>query len=411
MGIPRAVIGAGYGDEGKGLITDYLCVKHGADIVVRFNGGAQAGHTVQTPAGERHVFSHFGSGTYAGAATYLSSFFVINPMVFFKEAELLYTPLRRTVPDVYVDERALITTPYDILINQLAEKHRGDGRHGSCGIGFGETIERTTECISVAGIITWGVAANPSELKVRLAYVRDTWFPWRCRQLGIDPALGDNITKNDNIFNNFINDVQDMHKVCHTEPPPFLSHSNQLIFEGAQGLLLDQDSGMFPHVTRSNTGLTNISSISQEIGYEAVDVTYVTRCYTTRHGAGPLKNELTSPPYKGVYDNTNISNTFQGSLRFSYLDADAIKKAIQQDLISAQQSGLDVESGLAVTCLDQLNDEPAKVFMNGSLQKIKSDAYGDVADAINAHVGLKLPLIKSHGPTRETVTQNDLVEA
>ena len=66
-----AVIGANYGDEGKGLITDYLCRQVENPLVIRFNGGAQAGHTVTTPEGIRHIFSHFGSGTLAGAS-YLS---------------------------------------------------------------------------------------------------------------------------------------------------------------------------------------------------------------------------------------------------------------------------------------------------------------------------------------------------
>src|SRR6266850_5209509 len=87
--IARVVIGANFGDEGKGLITDYLCSK-GAGIVIRFNGGANAGHTVVTPEGERHVFRHVGSGTFLGVPTFLSQFFVCNPIAFFKErAELL----------------------------------------------------------------------------------------------------------------------------------------------------------------------------------------------------------------------------------------------------------------------------------------------------------------------------------
>lgn len=80
MGSAIAVIGAGFGDEGKGLMTDYCCQRPKYTTVVRFNGGAQAGHTVVTPDGRRHVFSHFGSGTLRGAATFLSRFFICNPI-------------------------------------------------------------------------------------------------------------------------------------------------------------------------------------------------------------------------------------------------------------------------------------------------------------------------------------------
>lgn len=82
----RVVIGSSFGDCGKGLVTDYLC-SQGAGIVVRFNGGANAGHTVVTPDGQRHVFSHFGSGTLLGVPTFLSSFFVCNPIQFAKELD------------------------------------------------------------------------------------------------------------------------------------------------------------------------------------------------------------------------------------------------------------------------------------------------------------------------------------
>lgn len=81
------VIGSAFGDEGKGLITDVLAAKNaGETLVVRFNGGAQAGHTVTTPEGQRHVFSHIGSGTFTGSATFLSRFFVVNPILFHPRA-------------------------------------------------------------------------------------------------------------------------------------------------------------------------------------------------------------------------------------------------------------------------------------------------------------------------------------
>lgn len=69
----RAVIDSNFGDSGKGLMVDYLC-QTGGEVVVRFNGGANAGHTVVTPEGLRHVFRHFGAGSFYGVPTFLSSF-------------------------------------------------------------------------------------------------------------------------------------------------------------------------------------------------------------------------------------------------------------------------------------------------------------------------------------------------
>ena len=117
----HVVIGANYGDEGKGLMTDYLVKKHNAEVVVRFNGGAQAGHTVVTPDGQRHVFSHFGSGTLAGARTFLSKHFVANPILFLKEKKVLeeLSPTKKLHNRfMWVDPSVMITTPYDMLINQ-----------------------------------------------------------------------------------------------------------------------------------------------------------------------------------------------------------------------------------------------------------------------------------------------------
>ncbi|GAF82360.1 unnamed protein product, partial [marine sediment metagenome] len=132
------VIGATFGDEGKGLITHHLASRHGRDsIVVRFNGGAQAGHTVVTKNSKRHVFRHVGSGTFAGAATFLSQFFISNPILFLEELKELKN--LKLKPKVYIDPESPITTPYDMMINQMAEEFRGNQRHGSCGVGFAET--------------------------------------------------------------------------------------------------------------------------------------------------------------------------------------------------------------------------------------------------------------------------------
>jgi adenylosuccinate synthase len=103
-------------------------------IVVRFNGGAQAGHTVVAPDGRRHVFSHVGSGALAGAASHpvaLVSFRQSHPV---PERELAVLAAQgRDAGTVAVDPASPVTTPYDMLINQIVERARGDGRHGSCG--------------------------------------------------------------------------------------------------------------------------------------------------------------------------------------------------------------------------------------------------------------------------------------
>ena len=125
--IAQVVIGAQFGDEGKGRLIDAYAAPLGSQaLVIRFNGGAQAGHTVVTPEGMRHVFSHIGSGALVGAATFLSRFFVCHPMLFRKEIESL--AIQGVQPDVYVDPQSPVTTPYDMMLNQIIERERVDPR-------------------------------------------------------------------------------------------------------------------------------------------------------------------------------------------------------------------------------------------------------------------------------------------
>ena len=120
----KIVIGSNYGDCGKGLMTDYFAreakEQNRSCLVVCHNGGSQKGHTVVSPNGIRHVFHHFGSGNFEGADTYLSSEYIVNPIIFNKE----YAELKRksAITRCYVDVNCRLNTPFDMLINQIVEE-------------------------------------------------------------------------------------------------------------------------------------------------------------------------------------------------------------------------------------------------------------------------------------------------
>jgi adenylosuccinate synthase len=346
----KVVIGAGYGDEGKGLLTDRLAAGAGPDaVVVRFNGGAQAGHTVVTPDGRRHVFSHVGSGAFAGAATVLSRFFVASPILYRRELAALAA--LGVTPRVSVDPRAPVTTPWDMMVNQAIEAARGRARHGSCGIGFGETIERN---LDPAAALTAGDLADRDRLAATLRVIRSDYLPRRLAALGLSgqaPALH-GLAMSEDLLANYLADVEAFLAAV-TIDRDGLARARTVVFEGAQGLMLDQDRGAFPHVTRSNTGLRNVVALAQEAGIGALDVTYATRAYVTRHGAGPLAHELDGLPAAGVHDATNMPNAWQGSLRFGWLDLDVLRQAIAADLSDAPPT-MTVCPALAVTCVDQV---------------------------------------------------------
>lgn len=386
----RAVIGAGYGDEGKGLFADGFAAD-GASLVVRTNGGAQAGHTVTTPDGRRHVFHHFPSGAFAGVRGHLSRFFVCSPIAFLAERDEL-DALGANL-SVSADPRCPVTTPLDMMINQIAERARGSGRHGSCGMGFGETIERD-------GNAAYAIRASDlgrGDLMERLVRIRDEWVPGRLARLGVVPdAVEARNLANDAILDRFVADARAFAGYVRLRGDADLGSERSIVFEGAQGLMLDQDYGAFPFVTRSHTGARNVAAVMREAGIDGVEVLYATRAYVTRHGAGPLSGEVARPEGFAVVDATNVPNPWQGTIRYAPLDLDVLEAAIAADLGHLQ--GLRATACVGISCLDQATDRVT--WISGA-----EGASGDVAEL----AGLATSLLPgkgrlSHGPTRSTLS-------
>lgn len=369
------IIGANYGDEGKGLFTDYFTNKFDSVLGVRFNGGAQAGHTVVTPDKKEHIFHHFSAGTISGADTYLTSDFIVNPYVFLKERNILKELISNIT--VYIDPNAKITTPYDVAINHLTEILRGDNRHGSCGLGINETVQRHEFGNIFATPIT--CLFNLKGLKDKLILIRDQYIPFRLQQLNIDynsiPNKFKEVFLNNDIIDNFINILLEFKEYVFVLNQAIIHSYKHIVCEGAQGLLLDQNRmEYFPHLTRSNTGIKNVISLIGDYYSDKIHITYVTRCYTTRHGAGPLYGTISGKIYERIYDPTNIQNEFQGSLRFAPLDIDLLKKSITQDLMYG--FGMNIKRQLAITCLDQPTEDII-IYNNAKLQYHKTENFGE----------------------------------
>lgn len=392
-----AVIGAHYGDEGKGLVVDRLARDLRDPWVVRFNGGAQAGHTVTLPDGRRHVFSHFGAGTPAGAPTFLSRFFVANPYLFLREADELRTA--GVAPRVVLDPLSPLTTPYEVLVNRAVEEARGARRHGSCGVGFGETLEREENGLS----ITASLLDDPDTLRSRLELLRTNHVPRRLVALGVTIDVETQADLADSsLVEEFIETARHFRRqieLCGAEA----CADRPVIFEGAQGLLLDQALGTFPHVTRSYTGLPNVIALAADLGIDDIEVFYTMRSYVTRHGAGPLAHEVGAPPYAGIVDRTNRPNPFQGTLRFALADPVASVDVISADRARVSGCGIDVTASLAVTCLDQLDD----LLLCADGQACDPEEF---VDGIAGSIGAQRILL-SQGPTAATATFSSPVSA
>lgn len=307
----RAVIGANFGDEGKGLVVDYLC-QTGGEVVVRHNGGAQAGHTVVTPEGLRHVFGHLGSGTFYGVPTFLSQFFVCNPIAFFREVAEL--DKRDVTATVFAHPDCLVTTFADMVINQAKEMARGPNAHGSCGLGVHETMQRSTvPHLKITMSDLWNRSGS---LPGKIAEICDKYARFRIGRAIDEPAMVEAFLKACEAF------AQAVH-------PAGIGQCQDPIFEGAQGLLLSQDNTEFrPHLTHSSTGMKNVRALCAQAGITEVVPYYVSRTYLTRHGAGPLPGEDPNLMYE---DLTNLPHPWQGTLRFAPLDS-GLRARIKADV-------------------------------------------------------------------------------
>lgn len=364
MKTAKIVIGANFGDEGKGLMTDYFAheaKKQGKScLVVCYNGGSQRGHTVVSPSGIRHVFHHFGSGSFEGADTYLSSEFIVNPIIFQKELSELRE--KGIITKCFIDRNCRFTTPFDMMINQIAEEYRGDAKHGSCGLGIFETIVRsgTDQSDTVYGF------ANRSAPAMRelLDNIVTKYVPNRLQQLGIRniPAKWAEILGNkDIIIENYIHDFLEMLEHVQTVGEDIVDAYDTVIFEGAQGLLLDQNNlAYMPHLTPSNTGIKNPMDM---IGNRTVEleVCYVSRTYMTRHGAGRFDTECSkSDINEKIIDLTNVPNPYQDSIRYGMLVLEDLKNRICSDL-----GTVNATKSLAVTHINEYEvnqEELRKVF-------------------------------------------------
>ncbi|OJV16394.1 MAG: hypothetical protein BGO21_26205 [Dyadobacter sp. 50-39] len=357
------VLGLGYGDEGKGLTTDYLCLNSNNPLVVRFNGGHQAGHTVSTLDGKTHVFCNLGAGSFRGVPTYWSNF-----CTFFPEGVLTEISHLPITPSLIVDLLCPITTHYDILYNRAVEAFRSSDKHGSCGLGFGATLERQTfkdlrfEVQDLASI---------RKVQTKLAAIRRYYR----KKIHLETHFLFDDFDHDTADGEFIDSIITLDELKKAGQLRFASAKDvfgsecswdTLIFEGAQGIMLDMDFGLYPNVTRSNTTSRNaLEIISRNIPSEIdIEIYYITRCYATRHGAGPFRESLELVLVNDTNE-SNVCNEHQGAFRKGYLDLANLNYALASD----KSFSNDIPKSLVITCLDQLDGEEIKYYKNHNLEQ------------------------------------------
>jgi adenylosuccinate synthase len=350
-----AVIGLGWGDEGKGTIVDALAHKLNAKLVVRFSGGAQAAHHVVTNDSRVHCFAQFGAGTFSGAYTHLSRFMMIDAGAIANEAEHLFElgivdPLNLLT----IDPDAPLLTPYHAAMNQLRELSRGNARHGSCGRGIGELASdiKTGDVDILTARDFWRGNYGPQPgTKRAVGRIRDRFIAQaealpldRNNHLPLFERLEQHPSK-------WLPRAQERtHGIQLAQTQYVLKGTESVIFEGSQGVLLDEKHGFQPHTTWSNVTFDNAITLLQEAGIkDGLQRIGVLRSYMTRHGAGPFPTENTAMQYLLKNDH-NTESQWQGSMRTGHFDMVLAKYAIQAC------AGIDY---LAITHIDKIVEPSA----------------------------------------------------
>lgn len=347
-----SVLGLGFGDCGKGHFTDFLARGWRAHTVVRFNGGGQAGHNVVLPDGRHHTFSQFGSATFQpGVVTVLARPVVVHPTALLLEAEHLRGC---GVPDALarlcIDPHCRITTPFHQALGRLRELERGAKAHGTCGAGFGETVRHDLEF--PAETLHMGDLSRPSLARKKVADLQCSLreaiaqkpLPEAAdfeRQILFDPSVGERWLEQALRLPDLISPMSENPLADRLHRP------GTVVFEGAQGILLDEWHGFHPHTTWSSTTPEAVEALAREAGHSArVRHFGVLRSYLTRHGPGPLPTE--DPGLDQLAEPHNSHDGWQGRFRRGHPDALLLKYAL------AVTGSLD---GLLISHLDALSPE------------------------------------------------------
>ncbi len=349
-----AVVGLGAGDEGKGASVDALVRRLGLGLVVRHNGGPQAAHHVVREDGVVHCFAQFGSGTLVpGVRTHLSRFMLVEPLGLAREAAALgrigvAAPLQRLT----IDGACAVVTPFHRLFGRMQELVRGPDRHGSCGLGVGAAyVDAHNPRLPT---LRFAELLGPVEaLRGKLRLIQLVKLD-QAEQLaeanpgaGLAPMLGE--LRRSDLLGELIAAYRATARAVTVDDGTALQavlrdRPESVIFEGAQGVLLDAERGFWPHVTPSRTGFVHAETLLAEAGAPPPLRLGVLRAYATRHGAGPLVSE-SSELLARLPEPHNPSGQWQGAMRVGCFDLVAARHAL------TLVGGVD---GLALTCLDRL---------------------------------------------------------
>ncbi|MBP6706612.1 adenylosuccinate synthase [Achromobacter sp. Marseille-Q0513] len=331
------VIGTQWGDEGKGKIVDWLA--ESVQGVVRFQGGHNAGHTLWIN-GQKTILRLIPSGImHPGVTCFIGNGVVLSPEALLKEIEELEAAGLDVRSRLQISEVCPLILPYHVAVDKAREARKGDGKIGTTGRGIGPAYEDKVarRAIRVQDLF------NPSLFDEKLAEVLDYHNFVLTKYLGAE-AVSANEVRDQAMA--LAPAIAPMVKDVSSNLYAMQQEGKRLLFEGAQGALLDVDHGTYPYVTSSNC-LAGAASAGAGVGPQSLDyVLGITKAYTTRVGSGPFPTELVDEIGTRL---ATIGKEF-GSVtgrprRCGWFDGAALKRSVRLNGIS----------GLCITKLDVLD--------------------------------------------------------
>ncbi len=276
------IIGAQWGDEGKGKITDLL--SKSADVVVRSQGGVNAGHTVVVQ-GQTFKLHLIPSGIlYPNTECIIGSGTVIDPRELLKEIDQLHK-LNVSTKNLYISQTAHVTMPYHRILDQAAEERRGKYRIGTTGRGIGPTYSDKAERIGIRMLDLIYCDRYPEKIEWTINYKNAVLE----KLYGLPPLNAKEIIEE---YRGYAERLRPYVVDSSLKIAQAVKQKKNILFEGAQGTLLDLDHGTYPYVTSSNP-IAGGACVGAGVGPTIIDrIIGVAKAYTTRVGEGPFPTEL-----------------------------------------------------------------------------------------------------------------------
>ncbi len=366
------VLGAQWGDEGKGRFVDYLAEK--ADAVIRYQGGNNAGHTVEL--GEKQYKLHLvPSGIlYAGKTCIIGNGVVVDVASLIEEMRSL-EKTGLSMDHLYISDRAHVVMPYHRLLDGLSEKSVGEGAIGTTGRGIGPAYVDKMNRTGIRVCDLMDTEAFPLILKRVLDQKNDIISKvYNGKPFSFDAMLED-YRGYAEVLRKHVRDTSLMANELYDA-------GKNLLFEGAQGTMLDIDYGTYPFVTSSNP-ISGGACIGAGVGPKCIDrVLGVAKAYTTRVGNGPMVTELFDETGNRLREKGNEYGATTGRpRRCGWFDAVVVRYAVRI-------SGM---TGLAITRVDTL----------GGFDKVKICTAYDCGGRIFEHFPPEISLQENCKPVYE----------